>query len=312
MEQTTIGRMLKKFRQAAGLTQESLAERSGLSVRAISDLERGLSRLPRYETLDLLTGALGLSGVQRADLLAVARPGLPGLSINAPEHLLPGLPVPPTVMIGRKEELARSLELVGKTRTRLLTVTGPGGVGKTRLALQLAHELHPDFAGQVAWVDLAAIRNPGLVLQVIAEGLNLKEQTGATPAGQLIAFLEDKPFGLFLDNFEQVLAAAGFVAELLEHCPQLQLVITSRSPLQLRVEQLLELAPLSQQAAVELFRERAWRIQPGLEDFSGIIVDICNQLDRLPLAIELAAAHVRGLSLPMLLERLSHRLPLSN
>lgn len=310
MELTNIGDMLKKFRQEAGLTQEVLAERSNLSVRAISDLERGLSRLPRYETLDLLTKALGLSAEQRSALFSVARPGLPGVKVreDPPKRPLPGLPVPPAAMIGRDVELAMGLEFVEEAEARLLTVTGPGGVGKTRLALALAHELRPGYADKLVWVDLAAIREPHQVPKVIAERLNLKEQPGLTPTEQLIAFLEDKPFCIFLDNFEQVLMASDFVATLLANCPQLQLVITSRSPLQLRAEQQMELAPLSQQAAVELFRERARRVQPGLNDTYGVMAEICHQLDRLPLAIELAAAHVRGLSLPMLLERLSNRL----
>jgi len=195
MELKTIGELLKKFRREAGLTQEVLAERSKLSIRSISDLERGLSRQPRYETLDLLTKALGLSAEQRVALFSLARPSLPGADTPKPPlPVLPVLPVPPTLMLGRDQELTLGLELLGKGQTRLLTVTGPGGVGKTRLALQLADELNPAFESNLAWVDLSAVSNPALVPQAITERLHLNEQVGRSHSGQLIAFLEDKSF----------------------------------------------------------------------------------------------------------------------
>ena len=125
---------------------------------------------------------------------------------------------------------------------------------------------------------------------------------------QVRAFLQDKECLLLLDNFEQVLSAADFVADLLVSCPRLQVLVTSRAPLHLRAEQQLVLTPLTQAAAVTLFRERAQRVQPNLDATESSVAAICEQVDRLPLAIELAAAHVRVLSLPLLLERLSDRL----
>jgi predicted ATPase/DNA-binding XRE family transcriptional regulator len=306
MEPTTLGALLKRYRMAAGLTQEALAERADLSTRAVSDLERGLSRAPRYDTLDLLTKAMNLSAEQRATLFATARPALPGEDAKAAP--LQGLPFPPTALLGREQEIAQALGLVRERGVRLLTVTGPGGVGKTRLALELAHTLRERFADSFAWIDLTALRDPSLVPQTVAQALGLREQANHPFSEQVRAFLQDKQCLLLLDNFEHVLSAADFVADLLVNCPRLQVLVTSRAPLHLRAEQQLLLTPLTQAAAVALFRERAHRVQPNLDVIGSAVAAICEQVDRLPLAIELAAAHVRVLSLPLLLERLSDRL----
>jgi predicted ATPase/DNA-binding XRE family transcriptional regulator len=306
METTTFGTLLKRYRMAAGLTQEGLAERANLSTRAISDLERGLSRAPRYDTLDLLTTAMSLSAEQRAALFAAARPPLPGDDTKAAP--LQVLPFPPTALLGREQEVTRALDLLQARGVRLLTLIGPGGVGKTRLALELAHTLRAGFADGLAWIDLTALRDPSLVPQTVAQVLGLREQADHAFPEQVRDFLQGKQFLLLLDNFEQVLSAADFVANLLVHCPRLQILVTSRTPLHLRAEQQLVLTPLTPAASVALFRERAQRVQPGLDDTSPVVAAICDQVDRLPLAIELAAAHVKALALPVLLARLTNRL----
>jgi predicted ATPase/DNA-binding XRE family transcriptional regulator len=308
MEPTTFGALLKRYRMAAGLTQEALAERASLSTRAVSDLERGLSRAPRYDTLDLLTRAMNLEAEPRAALFAAARPPLPGDDTKATP--LQVLPFPPTTLLGREQEVTQALNLLQARGVRLLTLTGPGGVGKTRLALELAHTLCAGFADGLAWIDLTALRDPSLVPQTVAHVLGLREQVDHAFPEQVRAFLQGKQFLLLLDNFEHLLSAADFVATLLVHCPRLHILVTSRTPLHLRAEQQLLLTPLTPAASVALFRERAQRAQPGLDDTSPVVAAICDQVDRLPLAIELAAAHIRVLSLPMLLERLSDRLRL--
>ncbi len=308
MKPTAFGVLLKQYRMAAGLTQEALAARANLSVRAISDLERGINRAPRYDTLDMLTGAMSLSAEQRASLFAAARPSLP--REDAPAPPLRVLPLPPTALIGREQEVAHALALLRERRVRLLTLIGPSGVGKTRLALQIAHDLRDSFTGGLACIELAPIRDPALVPLAVAQTLGLHEQADRPLSRQVRAFLQDKEFLLLLDNFEQVLGAADFVADLLANCPGLQVMVTSRAPLHLRAEQQLMLAPLTQAAAVALFRERAQAVQPRLNDTLPTVAAICDQVDRLPLAIELAAAHVKVLSLPLLLERLANRLRL--
>jgi predicted ATPase len=218
------------------------------------------------------------------------------------------LPFPPTALLGREREVAQALGLVRESGVRLLTLTGPGGVGKTRLALEIAHDLRAGFADGLAWIDLTVLRDPSLVPQTVAQTLGLREQADRTFSEQVRTFLQDKQFLLLLDNFEHVLSAADFVADLLVSCPRLQVLVTSRAPLHLRAEQQLVLTPLTQSAAVTLFRERAQRLQPHLAATEPSVAAICEQVDRLPLAIELAAAHVRVLSLPLVLERLSDRL----
>jgi len=306
MEPTTFGALLKRYRMAAGLTQEGLAEHANLSTRAISDLERGLSRAPRYDTLDMLTRAMSLSAEQRAALFAAARPLLPQDDTKAAP--LQVLPSPPTALLGREQEIAQALGFLRERGVCLLTVTGPGGVGKTRLALEIAHNLRAGFADGLAWIDLTALRDPSLVPQTVAQVLGLREQADHAFPEQVRAFLQDKQFLLLLDNFEHLLEAADFVANLLVHCPRLHILVTSRTPLHLRAEQQLVLTPLTPAAAMALFRERAQRVQPHLAAAESSVAAICDQVDRLPLAIELAAAHVRMLSLPVLLERLSDRL----
>src|SRR5215471_11492537 len=306
MEPTTFGALLKRYRMAAGLTQEALAERASLSTRAVSDLERGLSRAPRYDTLDLLTKAMHLEAEPRAARFAAARPAVAGE--NAQAAPLQVLPFPPTALLGREQEIAQALGFLQERGVCLLTVTGPGGVGKTRLALEIAHNLRTGFADGLAWIDLTALRDPALVPQTVAHVLGLREQADHAFPEQVRAFLQDKQFLLLLDNFEHLLSAADFVATLLEHCPRLHILVTSRAPLHLRAEQQLLLTPLTPAAAVDLFRERAQRVQPNLDAAAPAVAAICDQVDRLPLAIELAAAHVRVLSLPVLLERLSDRL----
>jgi predicted ATPase/DNA-binding XRE family transcriptional regulator len=308
MEPTTFGALLKRYRMAAGLTQEALAERASLSTRAVSDLERGLSRAPRYDTLDLLTRAMNLEAEPRAALFAAARPAVPREDAKAAP--LQVLPFPPTALLGREQEIAQALGFLRERGVCLLTVTGPGGVGKTRLALEIAHNLRAGFADGLAWIDLTALRDPSLVPQTVAHVLGLREQADHAFPEQVRAFLQDKQFLLLLDNFEHLLVAADFVANLLVHCPCLHILVTSRTPLHLRAEQQLVLTPLTPAAAVDLFRERAQRVQPCLVAAEPSVAAICDQVDRLPLAIELAAAHVRVLSLPVLLERLSDRLRL--
>jgi len=211
------------------------------------------------------------------------------------------LPIPATPFLGRDTELAELSVLLRRDDVRLVTLTGPGGTGKTRLALQAAAEAADHLPGGVWWVPLAPLRDPQLVLETTTSAL------GA--GGDLAEHIGDKELLLLLDNFEHLVAAAVDLAPLLAGCPNLTLLVTSREPLHLDGEWEYAVDPLRRTEAVELFLTRAVAVR---RDFTanGEVAQICERLDDLPLAIELAAARVRLLSPRALLERLEQRLPL--
>jgi transcriptional regulator with XRE-family HTH domain len=156
-QQTAFGILLKRYRMAAGLTQEALATRAGLSARTIADLERGINRVPRHDTFELLLTTLDLTVQQRALFVATVRPEMTArVNGSRPPSRIP---LPPTPLIGREQEMARAVHFLQPDRARLLTLTGPAGVGKTRLAIQIAQELCQQFADGALFVALAALRD---------------------------------------------------------------------------------------------------------------------------------------------------------
>src|SRR5687768_15155808 len=191
MRETGFGDLLRRYRAAAGLTQEELAEQSGLSTRGISDLERGAHGLPRKDTLQLLLQALDLSPADRATFIAAARRP-PATSPRDAAERPSGLPISLTPLIGREAEIAAVTALLAEPTVRLLTLTGPGGTGKTRLALAVAEQVAADFPHGVNFVPLASLADPALVAAAIAQSLGLRETAGQSLVDRLTAHLADK------------------------------------------------------------------------------------------------------------------------
>jgi predicted ATPase len=279
--------------------------------------------------LDL--GEHRLKDLQRPEnIFQLVHPRLPAdFPVIASLNRLPNnLPSQPTVFVGRQAELVEINNLLGADTVRLVTLIGPGGTGKTRLALQSGAELIDRFVDGTYFIDLAPIRDPNSVLATIARTIGLSESTNGSMIADLTAQLREKTMLLLLDNFEQVTSAAVQLAELLQFCPRLKVLTTSREALRVRGEHLYPVPPLglpevdvkhptpmelAQYEAVQLFVERAQAVRPNFEltdENAAAIAELCLRLDGLPLAIELAVARLRLFSPQALQQRLESRLKL--
>jgi LuxR family maltose regulon positive regulatory protein len=319
-EETAFGARLRQRRREAGLSQAALAERASLSPAAVAALEQGQRRRPHPHTVRRLADALGLSEDEQAALFQVDSPLAAPRASPAPAWTGPS---PSTPLIGREGELAAVTDLLLSTpRARLVALTGPGGVGKTRLALAVAAEVRSQFAEGAVFVELAALRDQRQVAPTIARAFGIAA-TASDPRGDLIAGLRQARVLLILDNFEHLTSASALIAAVVDACPGVSLLVTSRSALRLRAEHRYPLEPLRVPAeaetslpeigtapAVRLFADRARANSPGFvldADNGAIVAQICRHLDGLPLAIELAAARVVELPPRALLTRLRDR-----
>jgi predicted ATPase/transcriptional regulator with XRE-family HTH domain len=323
---SSLGERLRSWRMRAGLTQEELAARAGLAASAVAALERGVRRAPYPHTLATLGDALGLSPDERSAFVAAARPraGDRALSTLAPDHLPPSnVATPRTPLIGRADERAALNTLLTEPATRLVTVTGVGGTGKTCLALRVAEDVRTYFSDGVWLVELAPLGEPELLVGTVAAVLGVPEGQ-LQPLAALLAYLRRKQLLLVLDNCEHLIdACAALTTHILAATPGIRLLLTSREPLLIAGERHVRIAPLNAPqaddfarlsaedvagyAAVQLFMERAQAVAPGLRldaATAPAIGEVCSRLAGIPLALELAAARLRALALPQLVERL--------
>ena len=295
------------------VTDDSLVQCTVELRRALEDREQHLLKtVPRrgYLFSAQVTRSLPASSLADEPALQSSRE----LSIPKFARGLVDLPMPRTSLIGRDRETREAADLLLKRDIRLLNLTGAGGAGKTRLAIAVAAAIATKFPGGVQFVGLSSLSHPELVAAAIAKALDLQQAPNRTAADLIRERLKDSdPFLLVLDNFEQVLAAARLVGEVLAACPAVKVLVTSRACLHIYGEQEFPVAPLEENSAVQLFVQRATAVRPNFavtQENAPAIRDICLRLDGLPLAIELAAARTKLLSPSAILDRLQSRLEL--
>jgi non-specific serine/threonine protein kinase len=326
-----FGGLLRRLRDEAGLTQDELAETARVSQRAISDLERGINRTARKDTALLLADALHLAGPVRDSFIAAARGRVPAAQVLAAMRAadggnsrvqgrgVHGIVRGLTSFIGREQairEIAAQL-----AEFRLVTLSGPGGVGKTRLAGEVAWQVAPRFADGVWLAELAPVKDPAQVAATVAAALCVQDQTG-TAAEELARALAPKQLLLLLDNCEHVLAAAATLArELLLAADDVRILATSRQPLGISGEVRCRLpaltlpdpgdpAGMATSEAMALFADRARQVDQHFTlgtETAPLAARVVARLDGIPLAIELAAARVEALGLAELADRLDDR-----
>ena len=317
--------LLRAYRLTAGLSQAALAERAGLSERGVSNLERGISRLPYPGTVGRLAEALGLDAAGRATLVAASRGKRAPTETPAQQTGQARIPRQRTSFVGRTSELAQVADLV--EHAPLVTLVGPGGAGKTRLAVELAHALErrrpPLVDDGIRVAELANLTDSDGVVRAVADSLGVAQQRGRPLVETLCAILQTRRMLLVLDNCEHVVAAsAELVDHLLNACPSVRVLATSREPFAIPGEHVFRVPPLGlaeddrpeaiqRSDAVALFVQRAQAVQPQFAlnaTNAAVVSEICRRLDGLPLAVELAAAQTAAFAPADILEHLDRLL----
>ena len=329
----SFGAWLGQQRKAQQLTQADLAGRLGYSVETIKKIEEG-KRRPSRQLAEAVANWIGIADEQRMLFvqfcrdLAPTSPDVPWSvepTAAATHRGLDTLPAAATTFIGRSATIRELDTLLRQPSVRLLTLTGPPGIGKTRLSLEVIPHVQDAFAHGAVFVPLSAVADPARLAAAIAQALGVRAAGGSALSQILQSYLHDKQLLLLLDNFEHLAAAALVVSELLAAAPQLKVLVTSRAVLHLYGEhawvvppltlpdpqQLPPIAELRDYEAIRLFTERATALQPDFRltaENAPLVAEICARLEGLPLATELAAAGIQVLPPQALLARLAHRL----
>jgi predicted ATPase/transcriptional regulator with XRE-family HTH domain len=300
--------MLRRRRLASGLSQRELARRSGLSERAVRDLERGATARPRHHSMRALADALGIAGDDLTGFASAWRGAGEADSASRPAAM--AVPSDGDV-VGRDDQLLRLADLVTVGRHRIVTITGPAGVGKSRLAAEVVTAVRRSTDLDVRTIDLSALDAPELVGEVVAEVFAGSPASRLPPTERIAAELQNRRAILVLDCFERLVAAAPFVAELARRCAGLTVLTTSQRPLGVSGERRFPLDPLPEPAALDLLVRRATAVAPDFrltDDNTDAVRAVCRRVGGLPLALELAAAKMRVLTAAELLARLDRQL----
>ena len=316
----SFGHWLEKRRKALDLTREEFANKVGCSASALRKIETD-ERRPSKQLAELLATTLDIPTEERAAFIRIARgelsiermkfpPPLPDFNPLPPAQTFsPRIPIPPTPLIGRETELAALCQMLGDPQCRIITLVGPGGIGKTRLAIETASVQRERFANGVYFVSLASLNSPEFIIPAINEALGFSPFGPVDPKKQLFNFLREQEMLIVLDNIEHLMGGVNLLAEILECSPKLKLLVTSRERLDLMGEWSFEvhglsippatLSEIENYSVVELFVALARRVRTGFtltENNKAEVARICRAVDGIPLGIELAAAWVQVLS----------------
>ena len=317
----SFGRWLQKRRKALDLTREEFAQKVGCSASTLRKLETE-ERRPSKQLAELLANNLEIPAEERATFIKIARGELsvwnlksplplPNLGLlQSPQVFSNSIPIPPTPLIGRESELSVLRQMLANPQCRLITLVGPGGIGKTRLAVEVACDQYDKFENGTAFVQMAGLNSPSLIAPSMANALGLTIQGAIDPKRQLINHLRNKQVLLVLDNAEHLLGGVNLFSEIIESAPRVQILSTSRESLNLRSEWQFEVkglplprseedAEFDKNSAVTLFLQRANQANPGFtlkDEDRAAILRICKMVEGIPLAIELSAVWTRTLS----------------
>ena len=325
----SFGLWLEKRRKALDLTREELAHKVGCSVSALRKIETD-ERHPSKQLAELLADVLDIPADEHTTFVKIARgelsagrlkssPPLPDLSLLQPPQTISNpIPIPPTPLIGRESELSALRQMLGDPQCRLITLVGPGGIGKTRLAIEAVHNQSSAFTHGAAFVSLASVNSVDLIIPAIANALNFRFHDSSRPKKQLLDCLRDKQVFLILDNLEHLIDGVGIVGEIIEYAPKVKVLCTSREMLNLHGEWVFEVGglrvPETEQvekpgdySAVAMFVECARRTRASFTlrpENQDSIVRICRLVAGMPLAIELAGSWVQSLSCREILQEI--------